>query len=96
MDAVGESLDAGRDPQAKVGADVDVDEAGSERRCVPELVREEVDRAFEGLRMRPGEVHEVGRVDRHGPDVVLAQAFPEGGQLSPAARRVVSRPSGCR
>ena len=41
MDAVGESLDAGRDPEAKVRADVDVDEPGSERRRVPEVVREE-------------------------------------------------------
>ena len=76
-------------------ADVDVDEPRPEARSLAELVREQADRALERVRMRPREVHEVGGVDRDGPDVELDHPLSErrqfGRRVRPAfpGRRVV-------
>ena len=57
---------------------VDVDEPGRESGRACHVVGEHVDRALVEVGDRAGQVHEIGGVDRHGPDVELGQALAEG------------------
>ena len=76
--------------------DVDVDEACPEHRCVTDLGREEHDRTFEEIRVRPGEVDEVRGVDDERCNSEVRETGSEGlvlgrwGSASLPGRRVVA------
>ena len=70
--AIGQPGRAGGDTGAPVRADVDVDEPTGEARRRAQVAGEDRHRRPKNASSRPGEVDQVRRVDRDGPDVELA------------------------
>ena len=91
MDAFGEVRRAEDPSGAAMGAGVDVDEPRAEPGRAVDVMLQDLDRSLEEVRVATRQVHEVGGVDRDGPDVELAKLLAKRrlllGRLGPSPPR---------